>query len=884
MHPDVIAHYKIGEKLGQGGMGEVYRATDTKLGRQVAVKFLPDSLATDPVQMARFTREAQVLASLNHPNIAAIYGVEDRALVMELVEGPTLSDRIKAGAVPLEEALGIAGQIVDALEAAHAKGIVHRDLKPANIKVTPDGTVKVLDFGLAKIAIAESTEASDTAPTMTTTQAGLILGTAGYMSPEQARGKEVDKRADIWAFGVVLYEMLTGTQLFQGDTVTDVMAAVVRQDPDFNRVPAKVQPLLRRCLEKDPKRRLRDIGDAMLLLDVAAVPSVPAAAPRRSSWSRISAAVALLFLSAFAALAFVHFREVTPAAGTVHFQLPYPADLSPVSSGVFAISPDGGRVAYGAFGTDGIARIWLRPLDRLESTQLPGVEINRITASLFWSPDGRHLAYWADQKLQRIDVAGGSAQVIADAPMGANGGSWNRDGIILYGGVGGIMQVPASGGPPAAVTKAAEREPHARPHFLPDGRHFLYLRSGALGSRAVHIGSLDVKPEDQSAEALVKTDYDAIYAPGQGGQIGRLLFVRGSTLMAQPFDAARRELQGEPVPIADPVAAMPLFGMAYVSASDTGTLVYFRPPSPNVQLTWFDREGQAGRPAGEPGRWGVMKLSPDGTRAAIVRSDDGNNSDIWQIDLVKGTSTRFTFDRARDSQPVWSADGTRIAWISYRDGFTGFYAKPADGSGSEELLHQFKTAPQSMTDWTRDGRFLIYTDASDIWALPVSGVPPEKREPIPVIQGERGQLGAYVSPDQRWIAYISNESGQQEMYVQPFAPGTPGTKGQAVSGKWMVSSSGTLGMARWRADSRELIFLGTDGGVMSVDIAEGPVFKASAPRRLFQLPLVLLTMSSQPGAIVDVTKDHQRVLVTMPIVDAFAGLNVVMNWQSALAR
>jgi Tol biopolymer transport system component len=301
-----------------------------------------------------------------------------------------------------------------------------------------------------------------------------------------------------------------------------------------------------------------------------------------------------------------------------------------------------------------------------------------------------------------------------------------------------------------------------------------------------------------------------------------------------------------------------------------------------VQLTWFDREGHTGRPAGEPGRWGVMKLSPDGTRAAIVRTDDGNNPDIWQIDLIKGTSTRFTFDPARDTQPVWSADGTRIAWISNRDGFTGFYSKAADGSGTEELLHKFKTTPSSVTDWTHDGRFLVYSDAGDIWALPVSGVPAETREPVRVIQGEQIQLGAYVSPDQRWIAYISNESGQQEIFVQPFAPGTPGVKGQAVSGKWMVSN-GTLGMARWRADGRELIFLATDGGVMSVDIAEGPVFKASAPRLLFRLPLVLLTMTPNPGTIVDVTRDHERVLVTMPIIDAFAGLNVVMNWQSMLA-
>jgi eukaryotic-like serine/threonine-protein kinase len=514
LHPEVIAHYAVGEKLGQGGMGEVYRATDTKLGRAVAVKFLPDAMASDAAHMARFTREAQVLASLNHSNIAAIYGVEDRALIMELVEGQTLAERIRTGPLPLDDALAIARQIADALEAAHAKGIVHRDLKPANIKITPGGAVKVLDFGLAKVAPAATASVEDS-PTMATTQAGFIMGTAGYMAPEQARGKEVDKRADIWAFGVVLYEMLTGAQLFQGETTTDVMAAVVRQDPDLSKVPARVRPLLRRCLDKDPTRRLRDIGDALLLLDLPNEGTADVVAARSSTALRVAIAGAVISLAAVAALAFVHFRETPPPpAATVRFPLEFEPGLSPIGTLMFSISPDGRNVAYAAFGADGIPRIWLRPLRALTARVLAGSEIDRNSFALFWSPDSRSLAYRSDRKLKSIDTTGGTAQTIADAPTAVYGGSWNRDGVIIYGTDGGVMKVPAAGGSPALLTKTGQSAPDILPTFLPDGRHFLYLRSGAAGSRNVYVGSVDAKPEEQDRTPLLKTDFAPSYAPG----------------------------------------------------------------------------------------------------------------------------------------------------------------------------------------------------------------------------------------------------------------------------------------------------------------------------------------------------------------------------------
>jgi Tol biopolymer transport system component len=885
MTPESIAHYKISSKLGEGAMGEVYRATDSKLGREVAIKLIPEDFARDTVRMTRFTREAQVLASLNHPNIAAIYGVEDRALIMELVEGQTLSERIRQGAVPLDDALDIARQIADGLQAAHDRGIVHRDLKPANIKITPNGIVKLLDFGLAKSdgPWATTTPIED-APTLTvaSTGAGMILGTAAYMAPEQARGRNVDRRADIWAFGVIVYEMLTGEQMFQGDTVTDILASVVRQDPDLTRVPARVRPLLEHCLAKDPRKRLRDAGDAMLLLDTPAA-ATGAPANRTMTWA-LGGVAAMLALT-LAWVSFTHFRESVPAAATTRFLITYPAGTSPIATGLFAISPDGRQVAFGAFGADGVARIWLRPIDQVRARALAGAEINRNSLALFWSPDSSSLAYWADQKLKRIAIAGGQAQTIADVDGSVLGGSWTRDGTILFGSAAGVMQVPANGGTPSHVTKAEANQPHVSPHVLPDGRRFLYLRGGEAGNRAVFIGSLDAKPEEQRSTPLVKTDYGVAYVPGPNPQNGLLLYLRDAALMAQPFDAGRGELEDEPTSIVEQVAVANVgpgasIGTGYFAASDSGTLVYFKPVSRNFQLAWFNREGQASGGAVPAGRSGIFKLSPDGTKVAVERVDDSNNRDIWQIDLARELTTRFTFDAASDVQPVWSPDGARIAWQSNRGDFSGLYSKLADGSGSDELLYKLDAGTQpGLTDWTRDGRYLVYSYQSDVWALPVSGEVDE-RKPVRVVQAEGNQLAGYVSPDHRWIAYLSNESGRQELYVQPFTPGTgSATQASPAAGKWMLSN-GTLGMARWRSDGRELLFLGTDGSVMAVDIPPGPVFKASAPKVLFQLPRVILTLTGNPGQIVDVTRDHQRFLLTMPILDEDSGLNVVLNWRA----
>jgi len=879
MTPETIAHYRISSKIGEGAMGEVYRAVDGKLGREVAIKLIPDDFARDAVRMARFTREAQVLASLNHPNIAAIYGVEDRALIMELVEGDTLSERIKRGAIPLDEAIDIARQIADGLEAAHDKGIVHRDLKPANIKITPGGTVKLLDFGLAKAdgPWTTTTPSFADAPTMapTATGAGIILGTAAYMAPEQARGRSVDKRADIWAFGVILYEMLTGEQMFEGETVTDVLASVVRQDPDLEKVPARVRPLLQRCLEKDPRRRLRDAGDAMLLLE-AAPSSAAAATANRTPLLAIGAVAGLLAL-ALAGVSYVHFRETPPPAEVVRFQVALPANINFTQYGTSSISPDGRKIVFAAYANDGTPRLWLRTLDSTVARPLEDTTLNQQTVALFWSPDSRYVAYGDPRQLRKIDITGGPAETIADVAP-ALGGSWSADGTILFGSQNGIMKVPANGGTPTPVTRPeSPQEAHAHPVFLPDGRHFLYMRGLPPGKRTIQVGDIDVAPDAQSRTPILTNDHAVAVARTRRGT-PLVLFLRDGTLLAQEFDMDALALTGTPITVAEQVASTLGGGFGHFSVSQTGTLVYRAVSGSNRQLTWITRDGNiAGRP-GDPAPYGTMKVSPDGTRAAVVQIDpqQPGNSDIWVVNLVSGASTRFTFDPAPDGQPVWSPDGRYIAWQSFRNNAWGFYRKAADGSGVDELLAAPKDA-NNLTDWTHNG-YLIFTIGADVYALPVEADAAGKRTPVPVIVSPAQERGAYVSPDNRWIAYMSAETGRDEIYVQPFSVG-----GGKASGKWMVSR-GTRGMARWTADSRQLMFLSADGAVVAVDVADGPSFQFSVPRQLFQMPLELLS-NPNPGTLADSTRDGQRFLLVLPVQEsAQRELNVVLNWQDGLRR
>jgi eukaryotic-like serine/threonine-protein kinase len=877
--PETIAHYRISSKLGEGAMGEVYRAIDSKLGREVAIKLIPEDFAKDATRMARFTREAQVLASLNHPNIAAIYGVEDRALIMELVEGPTLSERIKQGAVPLDEALEIARQIADGLEAAHDKGIVHRDLKPANIKITPNGTVKLLDFGLAKADGPWTTGASiSDAPTIavTTTGAGMILGTASYMAPEQARGRNVDKRADIWAFGVIVYEMLTGAHMFEGETVTDVLASVVRQDPDLSRVPVKVRPMLERCLEKDPKKRLRDVGDAMLLLQTAPAATVVASSSKTLLWAL--GGVAAVLALALAGVSYMHFREAPPAAEVIRFQVGLPESVNFTQWGTSAVSPDGRKIAFAAFGYDGNPRVWIRSLDSAAATPIEDARLNQQTAALFWSPDSRFVAYGDSKQLKKVDITGGSPDALADIEP-AIGGSWNADGTILVGSTRGILKLSANGGAPTPVTKPeSPQDIHGHPVFLPDGRHFLYTRGQLPGKRTINLGDLNAAPDAQPLTPILTNDYGVRVTQASAGGTPLVLFLRDETLLAQEFDMNALALTGSPITVMEQVAGVLNAAIGHFSVSNSGTFVYRSISGNNRQLTWFNRQGEiVGRP-GERAPYGTMKVSPDGSKAVVVQNDprQPGNADLWVVDLMSGTSTRFTFDPGRDTQPVWSPDGRYIAWQSNRGSTPDIYRKAADGSGVDEPLGAPAMAT-NLTDWTHNG-YLIFSMNGDLYALPAEADASGKHTSIVVIESPTFERGAYVSPDNRWIAYMSSETGRDEIYVQPFSIG-----GSKTSGKWMVSR-GTRGMARWRGDSKELMFVGAEGDLVAVDVAPGPAFLASAPKKLFQIPLDLLS-NQNVGTLADATRDAQRLLMVMPVQESSQReLAVLLNWQAGLRK
>jgi len=891
-----IAHYRITAKLGAGGMGEVYRATDTKLGREVAIKVIPETLAQDPDRMARFAREAQVLASLNHPNIAVIHGVEERAIVMELVDGETLAERIAAGPMPLDETLPIAKQIVEALEYAHERGVVHRDLKPANIKITGPasgypGRVKVLDFGLAKALSPDASglpgsadPAASPTLTMRATVAGFIVGTAGYMSPEQARGQAVDRRADIWAFGVVLYEMLTGRGLFQAPTISDTLAAVLRADPDWSALPSglpsNIRTMLRRCLERDPRRRLRDIGDARLELEQpageqpAAVAVPPAPRFRLIPWIM----VAVLAVAA-AALAAIHFREAPAPAPQVRFGVPAP------DKGTFGVwlglSPNGRFLGFTGTGPDGVERVWIRSLDSLEVRPLPGTE---TTTTFFWSPDSRFVVFQSAGKLKKIDVSGGPPQTLCDAPGVMLGGTWNSDGVILFGSNSApILRVSSTGGvatPVTGIDPSRAEGSHSDPVFLPDGRHFLYFRRSSHPELAgIFAGSLDVQPGRQNIQRIQAAEFRFGYAPPRGALPGYLLFMRDGTLMAQVFDERRLEAVGEAVPVADQVGTS--LTRAFFSVSANGVLAYRTGSGANSQISWFDRQGHNLGSAGAVGEHRSMALSPDGAQVAHIQPGQGSGWQIWLLDMARGANTRLTFMPEGAGTPVWSPDGKRLAFGSI-GAATGtgnaLYLKDASNSGTEQLVFR-SSQLMYVNDWSRDGRFLVYAELSlkngmDLWALP-DPLAGGDHKPIPLANSAFNEAQGQVSPDSRWLAYASDESGEYEIYVRPFPPGDGRT------GKSLVSSAGGV-EPRWRGDGKELFYIGPDTRLMAVDITAGAAFQAGVPHALFATQVTVRTNNSFRY---DVTRDGQRFLMVVPTAGvAAAPATVVLNWEAGLKR
>jgi eukaryotic-like serine/threonine-protein kinase len=899
---DRLGPYEILAAIGAGGMGEVYRARDTKLGRDVAIKVLPEAFARDAERMARFQREAKFLASLNHPNIASIYGLEDtdstRALVMELVEGPTLADRMRSGPIPIDEALPIARQICEALEYAHERGIVHRDLKPANVKVTSDAAVKILDFGLAR-AVKGDGSATDVAnsPTLSqmATQAGILLGTAAYMSPEQAKGKPVDRRTDIWAFGCVLYEMLTGKMAFRGEAVTDVLAAIIKEEPDWSPLPSatpiRIRVLLRRCLQKDPKQRLRDIGDARIALDevIAGAPDTPAslaagAATKAARWMWLISGVALLFVLATALLAFLYFRQKRSpvAAQAVRFEVPLPEKTS-FTGGAPSLSPDGRNLAFIATGADGQSRLWVRSLESVGARTLEGTE--GATGWPFWSPDGGSLAFTTGNKLLKIDISGGGPQELCDVSSVVLGGVWKTDHKILFSVIGQLFQVPDFGGTPSRIGR------FGYPALLPDGRHLLYsIGPPGAADAGVYVGSLDAKPDGEALK-LSSTSSASFYVPSPDPAFGYVLLVRASattaqtgTLMAVPFDPQRLKTVGEPIPVAE--------GVSSFSASPTGVLVYVGgsqtqsgPSRGNIQgrLTWFDRQGKILGAFGDPGLYRSLAISPNGRLVAFERADPQNFStrNIWLYDLARGVTTRFTFDSGWDANPVWSPDGSRIAFGSLRSRGFDLYQKTSNLAGEDELL--FKSDNSKLpSSWSPDGSFLLFYNpagATHIWVLPLKGSETD-RKPFPLEQSDFMQAVGRFSPDGRWIAYDSNESGKDEVYVRPFDAASVSRSapaaGSPVAGKWMVSKDGGI-VPLWRGDGTELFYLSSNGMAMAVDVNTRGIFQAGIPKPLFKVT---------PGVVYwDVTSDGKRFLMPAPSATGpQSPFTVVLNWQAALKK
>ena len=879
-----LGPYEILSAIGAGGMGEVYRARDSKLGRDVAIKVLPEEFARDIDRMARFQREAKVLASLNHTNVASIYGLEDssttHALVMELVEGPTLADRIRQGPIPIDEAVPIAKQICDALEYAHERGIVHRDLKPANVKVTNDDAVKVLDFGLAKAleGDAASTDSS-TSPTISrmVTSAGVLLGTAAYMSPEQAKAKPVDRRADVWAFGCVLYEMLTGKMAFRGESVTDILAAVLKEEPDWSQLPVatpmRVRVLLQRCLQKDPKHRLRDIGDARISLEEVlsgaseSVPSLPVAG------------LTLRRLLPWAAAIFV--AGVVFAGVTVWILKPSPSrpvtraviSLAPgqrlagLGRSALALSQDGSHLAYVAttIQPGGTQQIYLRAMDGLECKPLPGTE---GAVDPFFSPDGKWLGFYADGKLKKVPVGGGAALTLAEASTSA-GASWGSQGMIAFTptAVSVVQQVSEAGGAPQPRTTLGKGDSRQRwPDFLPDGKALLFAAS-ATGSNWRNARVVVQSAGTGEWRDLVEGGTSPRYASS-----GHLIYAQGGNLMAVPFDARRLEVTGAAVPVMEGVLQSEVSGAAEYSLSATGSLVYVSGSihAARHTLVWVSRTGVEQSLAAAPHSYVAPRLSPDGRQVAVAIQEQ--DTQVWLYDLSRGTLTRFTFGGEVNSSPAWTPDGKRIAFTSTTEGQLNLFWQLADGSGGLEKLNT-SVNTQVPISWSPDGKLLAFLEVNPTTGYDIGVLQLADRKAQPFLRTPFSEAVPRFSPDGRWLAYISDESGRYEIYVQPY-PG-PG-------GKRLISTEGGTEPV-WNPNGRELFYRSGDK-MMAVDVTTQPSFAVGKPHMLFAGPYEPAPLTNPDY---DVSPDGQRFLMLKPADQAEASptqINVVLNWFEELKR
>jgi serine/threonine protein kinase/Tol biopolymer transport system component len=880
-----LGAYEIVNQIGAGGMGEVYRARDTKLNRDVAIKVLPQLFADDAERLARFTREAQTLAALNHPNIAGVHGIEEsggvHALVMEFVDGADLSEVMARGPIPIADVLPIARQIADALEAAHDAGIVHRDLKPANIKVRADGAVKVLDFGLAKGGGPGGAHSSDPShsPTLTAhaTQMGMILGTAAYMAPEQARGRPVDRRADIWAYGVIVYEMLTGRRAFEGEEISDVLASVLRQEIDWTAVPvdtpSAVRRLLRRCLEKDPRKRLSAIGDARLELDEhepAATGQPAAQAPARLSLvARLWPAVAGIVRTAAIAAAFWPRAQSTVTENVRRLSIlpPLGENLYPDSTAV-AISPDGTMVAFVVGNVSQSRQLWVRSLDSMTARRLDDAEGAMMP---FWSPDSRRIGFFTGTKLKTIAASGGRAEVLCDTTNG-RGASWNTSNVIIFApeANGPLYRISASGGTPEPITKLdPERKEfgHRFPSWLPDGDHFLFAAlPGKAGKFDIFAGSV----RDGSRTLVGSLESAPMYVDP-----GLILYVRQGVLAAQRFDAASRTIQGDPVSLGDEPTSLlePAWSFTAgraISASTTGALAYYSSASVNTSATWYDINGRSLGTLDLPrGHYESASISPDGTRAVFVQSTSPSESALWLVHLAGGGATPLTRSAGRNDLAVWSPDSKRVVFAADREGPQNFYVKTVDDASPEQPLYRSDALFKMPTDWSKDGAWITFTQldpgtAQNVYRMPASG----QGEPVAIVRGRLRDVGGAISPDGRWMAYSSDETGRMELLVRSFPDG-----GRPVQ----ASQQGVASLGAWTPDGRQLLFLGADQHTLwRVDVEPGTELRFGTPKQIATFPSNLLRVAAAP--------DRQRFLVIAPERTGTGSITVVHDWPSVLAK
>jgi len=881
-----LGAYQIVSLLGAGGMGEVYRARDTRLERTIALKVMPADIAADPQFRARFDREAKSISQLSHPHVCALYDIGEAEgtafLVMELLQGETLADRLKRGALPLDETLKIAIDIADALAAAHRQGIVHRDLKPANIMLTKSGA-KLLDFGLAKpcrpVVSLAGTSSQDTAATTHVTGVGAIVGTPHYMSPEQIEGAEADARSDIWALGVITYEAVTGRRPFEGTSAASILGAILRDEPQTL---SKIQPLvspslndiLSQCLVKDRESRWQSARDLMSALKWASAPPVlhDTSASRWPAWLLLAAAM----LAAVAALIFGTRRESSTVPQPVQFAVLPPDGGTFSGDGIagsnfptpqFAVAPDGRRLALIATRDDGRPRIWLRPRESIISRELPGTE---GAAHPFWSPDGKYIGFFAGAKLKTILADGGPVQVLCDA-VNPRGGTWNKDGVIVFAaGFGdGLQWISAAGGHASVATEvdAAQQEiSHRWPQFLPDGRHFLYLSLNAkLGRAGIYVAELYSKEKVR----VLDTDFHAEYSDA-----GYLLFVREGGLLAQRFDPDTFKVSGDALPIADRVGSGAQTGESPFSVSRSALVYAGNIDPPVTRLTWTDRSGGAPVAIGSEGRIESPDLSVDDKRVVVHRTDPVAGLDIWVMDGARpGTPSRFTFDPAVDFAPTWSPDGRTIAFSSNRTGTFGVYARQVGEGGDDPLLVTTSNG-LFLNCWSSDGRVIMFTMAApkngfDLWMLSVAD-----RKATPVLNSLANETQGQLSVDSRWLAYTSDETGIPEVYVQPFPP---------TGAKWQVSIGGGSD-PRWRRDGRELFYITLDGKLTAAQAAGSTSFEVAARQVLFQTRRptargAILFSNYKPSA------DGQRFLVNTIVNDA-TPIPIFMNvdWSAGLER